>query len=43
MREVTLDKRIIGTDVKVNSPASTLTVMTDESGNPVTAFPGRMR
>jgi hypothetical protein len=43
VREVTLDGRIIGTDVTTKSPTSTFTIMTDGVGNLVTTFPGRIK
>jgi len=39
---VTLNGRNVGIDASTRSPTSTLTVMTDEFGNLVAIFPGRM-
>jgi filamentous hemagglutinin len=42
LREVTFEGRIIGVDATTKNPTSILTVMTDEFGNLVTTFPGRI-
>jgi filamentous hemagglutinin len=42
LREVIFEGRIIGVDATTKSPTSILTVMTDEFGNLVTTFPGRI-
>ena len=42
VREVTIDGRTIGTDVTTKAPTATLTIMSDEYGNLVTAFPGNL-